>query len=94
MAIVRIAGDGVTLGYSHSPSVIMLTGAGLSAVTSGDVIRGDDVAFGTDLRAWRSRTTGLGDAAPRAHRRGREARRDGEVGRGVNGAVHVGDYVT
>ena len=49
MAIVRIANDDVTFGYSHSPSVIMLTGAGLSAVTSGDVIRGDDVAFGTDL---------------------------------------------
>lgn len=49
MAIVRIANDDVTFGYSQSPSVLMLTGAGLSAVTSGDIIRGDDIAFGADL---------------------------------------------
>lgn len=94
MAIVRIAGDGVTLGYSHSPSVIMLTGAGLSAVTSGDVIRGDDVAFGTDLAGvaladYRDSVTPLPVLIDGVVKLAVTAK----SGAGVNGAVHVGDYV-
>ena len=94
MAIVRIANDDVTFGYSQSPSVLMLTGAGLSAVTSGDVIRGDDVAFGTDL-------AGVALADYRDSVTPVPVLIDGVVklavtaksGAGVNGAVHVGDYV-
>lgn len=94
MAIVRIAGDGVTFGYAQSPSVLMLTGAGLSAVLSGDIIRGDDTTFGTDLAGvaladYKDATTpvpllidGVVKLAVTA-----------KSGAGVNGAVHVGDYV-
>ena len=94
MAIVRIAGDGVTFGYAQSPSVLMLTGAGLSAVLSGDIIRGDDTTFGTDLAGvaladYKDATTPVPLLIDGVVKMPVSA----VTAANANSAVHVGDYV-